>query len=218
MEMVTLFPFVSRTVGISLQGSTKARVVAPPHQTQSSAVSWQWCRAYKELRWRSSPQVSYACLPPLIPNRKPKRPGNGCVLKVAKLLSLDYFSITCFTASEMLNTELSQGTNHGTGCHEVQMKVNSTGSVESCPPIQLWFPENYHLRRNFVCHLKSRISHSGRLTILFPHFVSPVGVFQHLKQFPVFWGFWFWWFFFVQLVFFFEVGKKKGLFIFHSGK
>lgn len=35
METVVLFPFVARTAGKSLQGSTKARVVPPPHQTQS---------------------------------------------------------------------------------------------------------------------------------------------------------------------------------------
>lgn len=63
--------------------------------------------------------------------------------------------------------------------------------MESCPLILLWFPENYHLRWIFVCHLESRINHSGRLTILFLCFVPLVGVFQHLKQFPdylVFWG------------------------------
>lgn len=36
--------------------------------------------AHKELRWRSSPQMSYACVLPFIPNRRPERPLLFCHL------------------------------------------------------------------------------------------------------------------------------------------
>lgn len=45
--------------------------------------------------------------------------------------------------------------------------------------------------------LKSRINHSGKLTILFFHFAYPTGVFQRLEQFTGY--------------YFFEVGTNKGV-------
>lgn len=155
--------------------------MAAVHSTQGGA----------DRGWRPSTWASCACPLHSVWIANGSIPRIDVFLRVANLLSLDCFPITCFTFGSPLGLIIVKDT------MQYRWKQNNLGQWKAVLSFSHDFLKMIMFEMRFcLSSLKSRINHSGKLTIPFLHFAYPTCVFQHLEQFPGY--------------YFSEVGTNKG--------
>lgn len=156
--------------------------MAAAHSTQGGA----------DGGWKPSTWASCACPFHSVWTANGSIPRMAVFLRAANLLSLDQFPITCFTLHSLLGLIMAKDT------LQYRWKQNNLGQWKAVLSFSHDFLKMIMFEMRFcLSSLKSRINHSGKLTVLFFHFAYPTRVFQCLEQFTGY--------------YFFEVGTNKGV-------